>query len=117
MGVYRTGYGDPARLVSETLSAIRIGLQKHTRLANCVGIIDSDYRGEIMAKLITDPGGEGVCLKPGMAVMQGIFERVEQVSLVEVEELNETERGAGGFGSTSEGHFEIKRSPLQYEKL
>ncbi|HFU8125597.1 TPA: hypothetical protein ACM38E_003499 [Escherichia coli] len=49
--------------------------------------------------------------------MQGIFERVEQVSLVEVEELNETERGAGGFGSTSEGHFEIKRSPLQYEKL
>ena len=92
MGVYRTGYGDPARLVSETLSAIRIGLQKHTRPANCVGIIDSDYRGEIMAKLITDPGGEGVCLKPGMAVMQGIFERVEQVSLVEVEELNETER-------------------------
>nr|WP_252988608.1 hypothetical protein [Shigella flexneri] len=33
--------------------------------------------------------------------MQGIFERVEQVSLVEAEELNETERGAGGFGSTS----------------
>ncbi|WP_097458345.1 dUTP diphosphatase [Escherichia coli] len=94
-----------------------LGCKKHTRLANCVGVIDSDYRGEIMAKLITDPGGEGACLKPGMAVMQGIFERVEQVSLVEVEELNETERGAGGFGSTSEGHFEIKRSPLQYEKL
>ena len=94
-----------------------LGCKKHTRLANCVGIIDSDYRGEIMAKLITDPGGEGVCLKPGMAVMQGIFERVEQVSLVEVDELDETERGAGGFGSTSEGRFEIKRSQLQYEKL
>lgn len=94
-----------------------LGCKKHNRLANCVGIIDSDYRGEIMAKLITDPGGEGVCLKPGMAVMQGIFERVEPVSLVEVDELDETERGAGGFGSTSEGHFEIKRSPLQYEKL
>nr|AAV84952.1 probable dUTPase [Escherichia phage D6] len=32
-----------------------LGCKKHTRLANCVGIIDSDYRGEIMAKLITDP--------------------------------------------------------------
>ncbi|HHL9760823.1 TPA: dUTP diphosphatase, partial [Escherichia coli] len=61
--------------------------------------------------------GEGVCLKPGMAVMQGIFERVEQVSLVEVEELNETERGAGGFGSTSEDRVEIKRTPLQYAKF
>ncbi|MDH4772902.1 dUTP diphosphatase [Escherichia coli] len=79
-----------------------LGCKKHTRLANCVGIIDSDYRGEIMAKLITDPGGEGVCLKPGMAVMQGIFERVEQVSLVEVEELNETERGAGGITTQQE---------------
>ncbi|EMX31431.1 DUTP diphosphatase domain protein [Escherichia coli 174750] len=49
--------------------------------------------------------------------MQGIFERVEQVSLVEVDELDETERGAGGFGSTSEGRFEIKRSQLKYEKL
>lgn len=52
-----------------------------------------------------------------MAVMQGIFERVEQVSLVEVEELNETERGAGGFGSTSEDRVEIKRTPLQYAKF
>ncbi|WP_252408402.1 dUTP diphosphatase [Escherichia coli] len=77
-----------------------LGCKKHTRLANCVGIIDSDYRGEIMAKLITDPGGEGVCLKPGMAVMQGIFERVEQVSLVEVEELNETERERKSFLSS-----------------
>lgn len=94
-----------------------LGCKKHTRLANCVGIIDSDYRGEIMAKLITDPGGEGVCLKPGMAVMQGIFERVEPVSLVEVDELDETERGAGGFGSTSEDRIEIKRTPLQYEKF
>ncbi|SPW74252.1 deoxyuridine 5'-triphosphate nucleotidohydrolase [Escherichia coli] len=86
MGVYRTGYGDPAGWCLKLYPRSGLGCKKHTRLANCVGIIDSDYRGEIMAKLITDPGGEGVCLKPGMAVMQGIFERVEQVSLVEVEE-------------------------------
>lgn len=49
--------------------------------------------------------------------MQGIFERVEPVSLVEVDELDETERGAGGFGSTSEDRIEIKRTPLQYEKF
>lgn len=78
-----------------------LGCKNHTRLANCVGIIDSDYRGEIMAKLIADPYAPQPTIKPGMAVIQGIFERVEQVALLEVEELSDTQRGTGGFGSTS----------------
>ncbi|MDV1095017.1 dUTP diphosphatase (plasmid) [Raoultella ornithinolytica] len=78
-----------------------MGCKHHTRLANCVGIIDSDYRGEIKARLIADPHAAYVDIKPGMAVMQGMFERVEQAQLVEVDELSDTSRGTGGFGSTS----------------
>ena len=78
-----------------------LGCKNHTRLANCVGIIDSDYRGEIKARLIADPHAVHVDIKPGMAVMQGIFERVEQATLEEVAELASSDRGAGGFGSTS----------------
>ncbi|HBT4785549.1 TPA: dUTP diphosphatase [Klebsiella variicola subsp. variicola] len=78
-----------------------MGCKHHTRLANCVGIIDSDYRGEIKARLIADPHAPHIAIQPGMAVMQGMFERVEQAQLVEVDELSDTSRGAGGFGSTS----------------
>lgn len=78
-----------------------LGCKHHTRLANCVGIIDSDYRGEIMARLIADPHAPVPAITPGMAVVQGIFERVEQAQLVEVDMLGDTLRGAGGFGSTT----------------
>ncbi|EPL8679431.1 dUTP diphosphatase [Klebsiella michiganensis] len=79
-----------------------LGCKHHTRLANCVGIIDSDYRGEIKAKLIADPYAPSTDIEPGMAVMQGIFERAPQALLVDVFDLGHSERGENGFGSTSQ---------------
>lgn len=76
------------------------GFNHDTRLANCVGVIDSDYRGEIMVKLTCD-SWEGVPeLEPGDRIAQAEIVPVTRVSFVEVDTLSDTERGTGGFGST-----------------
>lgn len=69
------------------------------RLANCVGVIDSDYRGEIGIPLRND-GGTIKGIKAGERVAQMIIEPYQEAELIEVDELGDTERGAGGFGST-----------------
>lgn len=68
-------------------------------LANGVGVIDADYRGEIMCAVI-NLGEEPVTVNPGDRIAQLVFMPVAAAKLVEVEQLDETERGAGGFGST-----------------
>lgn len=68
-------------------------------LANGVGVIDSDYRGEIGAAMI-NLGSEPVELEPGERVAQLMFVPVITARFIETDELDETERGAGGFGST-----------------
>lgn len=81
--------------------AIKNGL----RLANCVGVIDSDYRGEIKVALHLDsmngkhPHNE-LEIFPGDRIGQIIFKKYEEADFQVVDELDETERGAGGFGST-----------------
>lgn len=75
------------------------GFSKDVRLANCVGVIDSDYRGELKIKLTND----GVHLqgfKEGERIAQAIIIPVPKVSFNVVEELSSTKRGDGGFGST-----------------
>jgi dUTP pyrophosphatase len=73
---------------------------KHNvRLANCVGVIDSDYRGELMVKLVAD--GADYTVKPGEFIAQARLEFVYRTEFVEVDDLSATERGANGFGSTS----------------
>lgn len=69
-------------------------------MANSPAQIDSDYRGEWMIKFSPLHWADGFPYKPGDRVAQVYFEKVEPVSLVLVEELVETSRGAGGFGST-----------------
>lgn len=70
------------------------------RLANCVGVIDSDYRGEVKVMLAND-GYEGAyTVKKGDRIAQGMIVKAPVVLLVETAELSETKRGAGGFGST-----------------
>ena len=69
-------------------------------LANCVGVIDSDYRGEVMAKFRIDDCSDGQPYDIGDRVIQMIIMPAPQVELIEVEELSATERGNGGFGST-----------------
>ncbi|MCB9565456.1 MAG: dUTP diphosphatase [Kofleriaceae bacterium] len=68
-------------------------------VVNAPGTIDSDYRGEIVVLLI-NLGREPVALEPGERVAQLVIAPVAQAEIVEVEALDVTERGDGGFGST-----------------
>lgn len=75
------------------------GFKDLTRLVNAVGVIDSDYRGEVQVKLIRDDGG-ALFFRHGDRIAQAMIIPVQQVQLVEVDELGGTDRGTGGFGST-----------------
>lgn len=68
-------------------------------MLNSVGIIDSDYRGEIGIKLVNH-GHDVITIDPGVRVAQMIIVPYLRVDLRRVDELEETERGTGGFGST-----------------
>lgn len=83
------------------------GFNSDTRLSNCTGVIDSDYRGEVKVKMIRDravePAIEVVATKdgtPGSRVAQALIVDAEQVEFIFDDELSDTERGEGGFGST-----------------
>lgn len=67
--------------------------------SNCVGVIDSDYRGEVMVALYNH-NQKAFTINPGDRIAQMVITPVIQVELSKVDELDETERGAGGFGST-----------------
>ena len=67
--------------------------------ANCVGVIDSDYRGEVVVGLLNS-SKEDYTIEPGERVAQLVIMPVTQASVSVVDSLDETERGAGGFGST-----------------
>lgn len=69
------------------------------RPANCVGVIDADYRGEIIVALHND-SDKCETIHDGDRVAQLVIMPYLGVQLNEVHELNDTERGAGGFGST-----------------
>lgn len=68
-------------------------------LINCVGTIDSDYRGEIQVPLV-NLGQDDFEIKNGERIAQMVIAKYEQVSWKITDELSETERGAGGFGHT-----------------
>ncbi len=66
---------------------------------NAPGTIDSDYRGEVKVPLI-NLGQEPFVIERGMRIAQMVIAPVVQGDFAEVADLDETERGAGGFGST-----------------
>lgn len=78
------------------------GFKSDVRLANCVGVIDADYRGEVMVKLTLDVIDElsGMRVNRGDRIAQAMLVPVETVEFIEADQLSDTERGAGGFGST-----------------
>lgn len=80
------------------------GFKNYTRLVNCVGVIDSDYRGEVFVKLATDDlddkCGDILTVSPGDRIAQACLVPVPRVTFEVVEQLSLTERGTGGFGST-----------------
>lgn len=67
--------------------------------ANCVGVVDSDYRGEIVVGLLNS-SGEAYTIEPGERVAQLVIMPVTQARITVTDTLDETERGEGGFGST-----------------
>lgn len=75
------------------------GFKHGVRLANCVGVIDSDYRGELMVKLTSDDGNV-LFVESGDRIAQAMIVPLPAVTLVEAEELGKTDRGTGGLGST-----------------
>ena len=68
-------------------------------LLNSVGVIDSDYRGEVMVGVINQ-FRESYTIQPGERIAQMVIMPVSVMPVVEVDELDDTQRGAGGFGST-----------------
>ena len=76
-----------------------LGAKHGVTLANGIGVIDSDYRGEIRATLINN-GSEPFKVSDGDRIAQLMFMPVMQAAFLPVDELDETERGEGGFGST-----------------
>ena len=98
------GAGIAIELPQDDLAAFiyaRSGLAvKHSIApANCVGVVDSDYRGENMVPLHNDSGVPQT-IRHGDRVAQMVVLPYLAVDFTEVEELDETERGEGGFGST-----------------
>lgn len=81
--------------------APRSGLAVKHGLDVLAGVIDSDYRGEIICALINH-GDEPLEIEAGMRIAQLIIESIETPTPTWSEDLSETERGGGGFGSTGE---------------
>ena len=76
-----------------------LGIKFGVAPANCVGVIDSDYRGEIMVGL-QNSGKENYTIQPGDRIAQMMITPVIQARVTMVDQLDDTVRGTGGFGST-----------------
>ena len=87
------GYG--AFLFARSGLAIKSGVKPR----NGVGVVDADYRGEIRVGL-ENLSGVAFRVEPGDRIAQMVILRVDEAEIEEVEELSDTARGGGGFGST-----------------
>lgn len=101
---FRTGlqFEIPENYVMMIYSRSGHGFKNNVRLSNCTGIIDSDYRSEVLIKLIQDDvdGTRIFNVEPGDKIAQGIVLPRPKIQFIETDILSETERGEGGFGST-----------------
>ena len=76
-----------------------LGIKHGVAPANCVGVIDSDYRGEILVGL-QNSGDADYTIQPGDRIAQMMITPVVQAQVTLVDELDDTTRGTGGFCST-----------------
>lgn len=99
--VFRTGlaFEIPAGWVMLVYSRSGHGFNHGVRLVNATGVVDSDYRGEVLVGLTKDTDGHHV-IRAGDRIAQAMLVRADQWTLQEVDELSDTVRGTGGFGST-----------------
>ena len=91
---------DPS-LAAVLLPRSGLGHKKGLVLGNLVGLIDSDYQGQVFISC-WNRGKENCLIEPGMRLAQMVFLPVEQVSFNLVESFDESDRGEGGFGHTGE---------------
>lgn len=76
-----------------------LALKHGISVLNSPGTIDADYRGEI-GVLLVNLSSEPFTIEPGERIAQMVIAKHEQAELIEVEQLDETERGEGGYGHT-----------------
>ncbi len=76
-----------------------LALKHGVTIANAPGTIDSDYRGEI-AVILVNNGNQDFTITRGMRIAQMVLAAVTIINPIEADDLDETERAAGGFGST-----------------
>lgn len=96
--------------------------KKSLTLTNCVGVIDSNYRGEVLAKFKNTTGDSVPAVYPiGAKFAQLIIMPYPIVNLIESDELSKTERGEGGFGSsdkeTDSGDKELNNTETEVENM
>ena len=89
----------PAGYEAQVRPRSGLAAKKGVTVLNSPGTIDADYRGEVRVILV-NLSSEPFTIVPGERIAQMVFARHEQVEWEEVETLEESERGAGGFGST-----------------
>lgn len=108
--IFHTGlaFEVPEGYVMKVYSRSGMGFKSDVRLANCVGIIDSDYRGELMIKLTNDNPDEYFFVNHGDRIAQGMIIPVPKVEFLEIVELSETKRGLGGLGSTGLSSLDLE---------
>lgn len=90
---------ESSEVVALVFARSGLAIKHGISLSNSVGVIDSDYRGEICVGII-NTSREDYTVNPGERIAQLVLAPVIPAEPVEVESLDETERGAGGFGST-----------------
>ena len=88
-----------AEYVALVFARSGLGIKHGIALSNGVGVIDSDYRGQLTVGLVNH-GDVPYTIQPGDRIAQLMVLPILRPTLTVVEELDETERGAGGFGST-----------------
>ena len=91
---------DPS-LAAVLLPRSGLGHKKGLVLGNLVGLIDSDYQGQVFISC-WNRGKENCLIEPGMRLAQMVFLPVEQVNFNLVNSFDESDRGEGGFGHTGE---------------
>ncbi len=76
-----------------------LSFKKGITMANCVGVIDTDYTGEVKVSTV-NISGEDYVVNPKDRIAQLVFLPVGKANFIECQSLDDTDRGGGGFGST-----------------
>lgn len=102
--IFRTGlaFEIPHGHVMLVYSRSGQGFKDAQRLSNCVGVVDSSFRGEVMVSLRAD-GESTTKVRTGDRIVQAMIVELPHIEIEVVDELSDTVRGVNGFGSTGTG--------------